>query len=171
MLKYLLSVCSIFVLLFPTIFLPTRTVACPVKNPETLLSLYRASDTIYVARFDKVEDQEIIENTDERTIINIKKHFDISSTLKGEPQKLFVLDEQESRYKPREDAAVVEIDGVAVSEVESGEEESYYGVTNLEPGDLVILFLRKGDDGKTLELADYRDAIRKMLPGRLDSYE
>src|SRR5688572_10090616 len=102
MLKYLLSVCSIFVLLFPTIFLPTRTVACPVKTPETLLSLCRASDTIYVARFDKVEDQEIIENTDERTIINIKKHFDISSTLKGEPQRLFVLEEEEYRFKPRD---------------------------------------------------------------------
>ena len=168
MLKSLLSVCSICVLLLPTILLPARTAACPVKLPETLLSLYRNSDAIYVARFDRVDDYEIIENTEERTIVNIKKHFDISSTLKGEPQKFVVLDELDHRYKPDEDTAE---DEPVEEETDETEEENLFGARTLASGDLLLLFLKKGDDGKTLELTDYRDAIKKMTPERLDSYE
>ena len=101
MLKSLVCVCSIFVLLFPTVFLPTRAQACPVKLPETLLSLYRSSDSIYIATFAKEEQLSITEDTEDYTATEIKKHFDISSTLKGEPRKLFVLDDTEYKYKSR----------------------------------------------------------------------
>ncbi len=174
MLKYVLSLCSICVLLLPSLLLPVRTTACPVKEPETLLSLYRNSDAIYVARFDKVEDGEVTENTDELTVVNIKKHFDVSSALKGETRKLFVLEETEYRYKP---AATPSTEPSADSEAQESEEpeefgeETPFGARNLESGDLLLLFLKKGEDGKTLELTDYRDAIKKMTPQRLESYE
>ena len=170
MLKYLLSLFSISVLLLPSVLLPAGTAACPVKEPETLLSLYRHSDAIYVARFDKIEDAEIVENTDERPIVNIKKYFDVSSALKGETRKLFVLEEKEYRYKLAEVTSAESSEDSQDVELET-EEESPFGAPNLESGDLLLLFVKKGEDGKTFELTDYRDAIKKMTPQRLESYE
>lgn len=166
MFKYLLSLFSIFVLLLPSVFIPARTLACPVKLPETLLSLYRNSDVIYVARFDKAEDGEIIEDDDERTIIQIKNHFDISSTLKGETRKFFVYEQNQYRSKSAEQRAPDESE-----EIEESDEESPFGTRALRPGDLVLLFLKHGEDGSTLELTDYSDAIKRMTPRRLESYE
>ena len=166
MLKYLLSLFSILVLLLPTLMIPAQ--ACPVKLPETLLSLYINSDAIYVARFDKVEDHETIENSDERAVVRIMKHFDVSSALKGETQKLFTIEERDYRYK--RDVSSPEEEPVR-EEPEEEEEPSPYGDRDLKSGDQVLLFLKKGEDGKTLELTDYRDGIKKMTPARLDSYQ
>lgn len=172
MLKSLLSVCSIFVLLLPNLFLPNPAAACPVKLPETLLSLYRNSDAIYVGRFDKVEDHEVIENSDELTVVNIKKHFDISSTLKGDSRKLFVLEDKDYRYKSNAGTAVEQSEESEEPSVEQRDEEEddRYRAASLKSGDLVLLFLKKGEDG-TLGLTDYRDAIKKMTPERLEVYE
>jgi hypothetical protein len=190
MFKTLLSVCSIVVLLLPTLLLPARATACPVKMPETLLSLYRNSDAIYVARFAKVDDHEILENTDDRTVVNIRKHFDVSSTLKGEPQKLVVLDERDYRYKPSpadaeaeaetaegeesgadaEEPAAGDVEDEDEDEEEEDEDDRYSRPT-LEPGDLILLFVKKDEETGSIELTDYRDAIRKMTPEKLESYE
>ena len=104
MLKSLVSVCSILVLLFPTVLVPTRAQACPVKLPETLLSLYRSSDAIYIATFAKEEQVSITEDTEDYTATEIKKHFDISSTLKGEPRPYAVVAIRDSHvaFMPRQ---------------------------------------------------------------------
>lgn len=179
MLKSLLSVCSIFVLLFPTLVLPGQAQACPVKLPETLLALYRNSDMIYVARFDKVEDHEILETTDNYISVKTKQYFDVSSTLKGEPSKLFVLEDTDYRYKPptstdesAEEDAVDDAEEVSeADEEEETDEESSFGSPTLAAGDSVLLFLRKDNEKKTVRLTDYRDGIKKMTAERLDSYE
>ena len=167
MLKYLLSLFSILVLLLPTLLLPAE--ACPVKLPETLLSLYANSDAIYVARFDKVEDYETIESSDERSIVRIVKHFDVSSALKGETRKLFTIDERDYRYK--RDLSNAEEEEVASEQAEEEEGVAISGSRNLKSGDQVLLFLKMSEDGKTLELTDSRDGIKKMTPARLGSYE
>jgi hypothetical protein len=171
MFKTLLSVCSIVVLLLPTLLLPARATACPVKMPETLLSLYRNSDAIYVARFAKVDDHEILENTDDRTVVNIRKHFDVSSTLKGEPQKLVVLDERDYRYKPSPADAEAEAEtaegeesGADAEEPAAGDvedededeedEDDRYSRPTLEPGDLILLFVKKDEETGSIELTD-----------------
>ena len=182
MLKSLVCVCSIFVLLFPTVFLPTKAQACPVKLPETLLSLYRSSDSIYIATFAKEEQLSITEDTEDYTAIEIKKHFDISSTLKGEPRKLFVLDDTEYKYKSRvEDVEENENaagGGEAVEEdAEEEAEEEVVEVVNgdespaLKPGDQLLLFLRTDEDTGKPILADYRDGVKKMTKDSLPSYE
>ena len=184
MFRSLLSACSIVVLVLPTLFFSNTSRACPVKLPETLLSLYRNSDAIFIARYEREDDAEIVEDSAEQTILNIRRHFDVSSTLKGEPRKLFVLEEREHRYKPAPSEAPSE----ASAEDESGEEEdvsaeekqedeeadALYRRPNLKPGDTVLLFLKDQHDPDgtiTLGLTDYRDAIKKMSGERLDAYE
>ena len=165
MLRSLLAACSIFVLLTSTILFPISSKACPVKFPETLLSLYRKSDAIYIARYDKTVDHEIVEDTDERTVVATRQHFDISSALKGENRKLFVLEERDYRYKNE----VFELKQPDESEDEEG--DALYRRPELKSGDTVLLFLSINRESKQLELTDYRDAIKKMSPERLAAYE
>ena len=82
MFKSFLSACSVVVLVLPTLLFPTTSRACPIIIPETLLSLYRNSDAIFIARFDKAEDAEIIEDSAEDTTLNVRKEFYVSSALK-----------------------------------------------------------------------------------------
>ena len=169
MFRSILSACSIFVLLLPTLFFPTDAQACPVKFPETLLSLYRNSDAIYVARYDKADDSQVIEVTDERTVFSVRKHFDVSSALKGEPRKLFVLEERDYQYKS--DEQEVRLDE---SPGDDEEVDALYRRPTLKSGDTVMLFLKEHrlpDGSKALALTDYRDAIKKMSAERLSAYE
>ena len=175
MLKSLVCVCSIFVLLFQTVFVPTRVQACPVKLPETLLSLYRASDSIYIATFAKEEQVSITEDNEDYTAIEIKKHFDISSTLKGEPRKMFVLDDTQYDYKSRVEESEEAADGGEAVE-EAAEEEVVEDVDEdaspaLKAGDQLLLFLRTDEDTGKPVLADYRDGVKKMTKDTLPSYE
>jgi hypothetical protein len=168
MLRSLLAACSILVLLTSTILFPTTGQACPVKFPETLLSLYRNSDAIYVARYDKTVDDKVVEDTDARTVMATLQHFDISSALKGENRKLFVLEETDYRYKNVEPNT----EEVELQEEEEAEEDALYRRPELKQGDTVLLFLSVDKDDKTkLELTDYRDAIKKMSAERLAAYE
>lgn len=178
MLRSLLSVCAILVLLLPTIFIPRQVTACPVKLPETLLALYRNSDAIYIGTYDKITEHEIVEDTAERIIVNTKRHFDISTTLKGEPMKLVALDETDYRYKNLP-GATEESSEVAEAEVEAEqseqdvpEEEDLYVSPVLNSGDLVLLFLKNDPDTGALNLTDYRDGVKKMTSReKLDAYE
>lgn len=161
MLKSVISAAAIFVLLFAVCFLPANASArrCPAKMPETLLALYQNSTEIHLARFDKAEDGEISENTDDYTAISIKKHFSISSTLKGESRKFFVLDEVDYRYKMTEEAGDRE------------EMEDPEASVKLSPGDTLILFLKAGEDEAGIQLTDYRDGTKKLSADEIGVYE
>ena len=166
MLRSLLAACSILVLLTSTILFPTPGQACPVKLPETLLSLYRNSDAIYVARYDKTVDHQITEDTDQRTVVATRQHFDIFRALKGENRKLFVLEDTDYRYK------IVEPDTEQEEPQEDEEADALFRRPQLQPGDTLLLFLRVDEKDKTkLQLTDYRDAIKKMSSERLAAYE
>jgi hypothetical protein len=167
--RSLLSTAAIFVLLSSMLFIPARVSArsrCPVKMPETLLSLYRNSDAIYIAAFDKTVDGEITEDTAEYSTINVKMHFSISSTLKGESRKFFVREDEEYRYKNAEPQ------GEAEAEAEESEEiDDDYGNPGLQPGDTLLLFLKNGEEGEGLRLTDYRDGIKKLSREQISVYE
>lgn len=165
MLKSVLSAAAILILLFAIFFLPAaaRTRRCPVKMPETLLSLYQNSDSIHIARFDKTEDGEVSEDTPDYTAISIKKHFSISSSLKGESRKFFVLDEVDYRYK--------NTGAVSEGPDESEEMEDEEGIVPLEPGDSLLLFLKKSEDGEDPKLTDYRDGTKKLSTEEIGVYE
>src|SRR5688572_17743034 len=171
MFRSLLSACSVVVLILPTLLVPTTARACPVQLPATLLSLYRNSDAIFVARFAKAEDTDIIEDSAEETLLNVRSEFDVSSALKGETRKLFVLEERAYRYKS--DQLEAPSEGLAELE-ENDERDALYRRPNLKPGDTVLLFLKEQHDQNgtvTLGLTDYRDAIKKMSGERLHAYE
>ena len=193
MLRSLLSCASIFVLLTSTFFSPAPVSAsrCGEKLPETLLSLYRSSQFIYLGTFDRIEDGEITEDTAEYSVVPVKKSFSLSTSLKGETKKMLVLEESEYRYKgAATPGGKFELDGVSPEDVaaEATEpEESETAVSGetepeeseaeseddneLEPGDRVLLFLNKSEESGELELADYSDGLKKMTPERLAAYE
>ena len=166
MFRSFLSAAAITVLLFPGLFLPANASArsrCPVKMPETLLSLYQNSDSIHIATFDKKTDGEITEDTADYTSLAIKKHFIISSTLKGESRKFFVLDDNEYRYKNT---------GTEQAEPEESEEgEDPEASIELKPGSTLLLFLKKNDEGDVLVLTDYRDGTKKLSMEHIGVYE
>ena len=170
MLRSFLSAAAIFVLLFSGFFLPASVSArsrCPVKEPETLLSLYQNSDSIYIATFDKTVDGEITESTADYTSIKINKHFSISSTLKGESRKFVAIEDTDYRYKNiAETPEVPEIDE---------ESEDPEASVALKPGDTLLLFLRDGegdeDEEASPQLTDYRDGTKKLSMEEIGVYE
>ncbi|HKP71276.1 MAG TPA: hypothetical protein VJV05_18480 [Pyrinomonadaceae bacterium] len=133
------------------------------------MSLYRESDAIYIAKYDKAEDLDIIEDSGASTVLNVRKHFDVSSVLKGEPRKLFVMEEREYRYKTNQGETPSE-----PSAEEQEEVETMFRRPDIKSGDTVLLFLKQEEqeDGtELLGLTDYRDAIKKLSPERLSAYE
>lgn len=170
MFRTLVSVAAIFTLLFATLISPIVTHArwCPDEPPSTLLSLHRKSDAIYVAKFEKRTDGEIIQKDEESTTVNVSEHFSISSTLKGENQKFFVRTYEDYRYT-----------GGETSGSPDGESES----DRPEPGDTVLLFLGRAESTEDAEGAKEdskerpgldvidRDGIRKIKDGDMSVYE
>ncbi len=164
MLRSAFSTAAIFFLLFSICTVPENVSArsrCPVKEPETLLSLYQNSDAIYIATFDKTVDGEITEDTPDYSAHNIKKHFSISSALKGESRKFVVLEDTDYKYK-----------NTVQSSDESGDDEEYEDPESslrLKPGDTLLLFLKNGEDGPAL--TDYRDGTKKLSMDHIGVYE
>ncbi len=182
MLRSLFSAGAIFVLVFSMCLLPQTAAArrCPVKEPETLLSLYQNSDAIYVATFDKTVDGEVIEKNEDYTSIAINKHFTISATLKGESRKFFILEDRDYRYQslaanviPEPEVASTKQAGdmeesIEPESVEEDEEESQ---TELKSGDTLLLFIKNAEEGESARLTDYRDGIKKLPMEKIGVYE
>lgn len=174
MLRFLFSAGAVFVLVISMCLLPQTAAArrCPVKEPETLLSLYQNSDAIYVAAFDKVVDGEILETTEDYTSLKIEKHFTITSALKGPSRKFFTLEDRDYRYK----AAAPEPGEEAEEEYDEDDSSA-----ELKSGDTLLLFLKKAEDIEedeentkapaAMELTDYRDGIKKLSVEEIGVYE
>ena len=159
MFRFLLTAASIFVLIVSTVLFPQPVLACDDRMPLTLLSLYRTSDAIYVGRYDKSVDGEPTEDTADYTAVPIKKHFSISSALKGESRKLLAIDDTEYRFKNQE---VLE---------ESEHEDGDGDVAELKSGDTVLLFVKKNEESGELQLTEIPDGIKKLTPDELSVYE
>ena len=185
MLRFLTCAAAIFVLVLSMCLLPQTAAArrCGVKEPETLLSLYQNSDGIYVATFDKTVEGEAVEDTEDYTAVEVKKHFTISSTLKGRSRKFFVLEEKDYRYKTQnvvgmeagqpdaESAAEPETETAAETETDEEPEEETEDESELKSGDTLLLFTAKGGEGEPETLADYRDGIKKLSMEHIAAYE
>src|SRR5213080_2854359 len=65
------------------------------QMPQTLLSLYKSSDTILIGRFDKTVEGS---KAGDRSLITINKYFDITSSLKGDNIKIFVLKDSQHSF-------------------------------------------------------------------------
>jgi hypothetical protein len=163
MYRFFISASSIFVLLITTFLLPHSVSArrCEERMPLTLLALYRTSDSIYIGRYEKSEDGEATEDTTDYSVIPVKKHFSITSAIKGETRKSLVLEETEYRYKSTE--AVEE-------ETEHGDGEIAADAIP-KAGDAVLIFVSKNQETGVLELTEMSDGIKKMTPEKLSAYE
>lgn len=168
MFRSLFSVAAIFSLLFVSIASPVTAYGrrCPDEPPSTLLSLYKKSNAVYIGKFDKTTEGDVVRTDEESKTITVSEHFSISTTIKGESRKFFVRTYEQYRYN-----------NVAVETEEFGEEYDEDG-RSLEAGDNVILFLKYSEDeerdkkGKrVLDVAHYRDGIKQLDESELSSYE
>lgn len=180
MLRSFVSFAAIMLLLAATFVMPPTAEArrCGEKPPETLLSLYRNSTGIYVSRFDRVEDFAVIEDEKEYSVVDIRKHFSVSGTLKGEARKFVVVEEQEYRSKDiqpeepeSEEQLPAETETPETDADTETEEEEYFGPPRLEPGDEVLIFVKNGETEGSVVLTDYRDAVKKLNPEAMAAYE
>jgi hypothetical protein len=160
MFRSLLTAISVAAVTAVTLMSPSAALArrCDDKPPETLLSLYRKSSEIHIGRYDRTEDFAVVEQGEDYTLVDIRKHFSISTTLKGEPRKFFVAEEQEYRYPQAE------------GESEDLEMEEY-GMMPLKAGDTVMIFLKMDAETGSIVFSDYRDAIKKLDKDEMASYE
>ena len=137
---------------------PTRQ---PTLMPVTLLDLYRQSDAVFEARFDRFEEGKIVKQDQDYSVVRVEKLFDVSSSLKGSYSKFISLSEDEYRYPTSPDPKYL----VAKS---SGEDEQTYG---LRLGDSVLLFMKYGEDGKSLVLTDEDEGLKKLSTADIAVYE
>jgi hypothetical protein len=179
--KFFLSTAALFSLLVTAFLIPVRVEArsrrCGEEPPETLLSLYKNSSEIHIGIFDRIEDVGMIEDTEDYSVIDMRKHFSISSTLKGEPRKFYAATEQDYRYKSVEPEAVEdaegspEPDGTAGSEEMIESDDDTYLADIAKPGDRVMIFLRKDAETGSLIFTHYRDAVKKLDAEKMSAYE
>lgn len=178
MLRSLVCAASIFALLFTFFLMPQTASArrCPVRDPETLLSLYQNSDAIYVATFDKVTRGEVTDSNENYSVVAIQKHFTVSSALKGTSRKFFVVNDQEYEYKTvaAEPAAATSGDAEAAEEPQeelAEEEEMEEPADGLSGGDTVLLFVKDGTEEEGPTLTDFRDGVKPLSLDDLGVYE
>lgn len=147
-------------------FSPRTTVACPVYEPETLLSLYKNSTEIHLATFSRSIEGAVSTDEDGYRSVPITSFYDISSTLKGETRKMFEVKDVEYRPMPLVEEGAVEPESNEEATAEhdegvAGEEEVFEddGET-MKPGSTVILFLSQSEDEEVDE-AEEDEADRK----------
>ena len=133
----------------------------PTLMPVTLLDLYRQSDAVFEARFDRFEEGKIVKQDQDYSVVRVEKLFDVSSSLKGSYSKFISLSEDEYRYPTSPDPKYL------VAKI-SGEDEQTYG---LRSGDTVLLFMKYGEDGKSLVLTDEDEGLKKLSTADIAVYE
>jgi hypothetical protein len=149
---------------------PTRAEArrCGEKEPETLLSLYRKSEGIHVARYDGQYEVGVIEDDEDFQVIEKRLQFTVLRTLKGEARKFIEVSESEYKYKGEYSEEPGEASGEPTVEEEPAEGEGHYdemelyGRPKLEAGDEVIIFVKTNEEDGKIILTDYSDAVKKL---------
>lgn len=183
MLRSLCCAAAVLSLVLSICLLPQTAFArrCPVKLPETLLSLYQNSDAIFVASFDKLTEGEVVKAEDEDySVQKIQKHFTISSTLKGKSRKFLILEDENYIYdnvpepeaETAEESEPAEEPGAEEPEPEEEPEfEEEEDSNELKSGDTLLLFIKDGGEEEGPSLTDYRDGIKKLSMEKIGVYE
>lgn len=184
--RVILSVFAISSLVLPTLLLATQAVrACPDEEPETLLSLYKKSDAIHRARFTGEEEAAPKPEGEGYSVAEISRHFDVFATHKGKSvDKVTVYDQRYIYDDQPVEPAVLETNETVIPEsqnvpVEEEQAEPEHeegeigeeGLADLKPGDEVLLFLRKSEEGDRLELTDFLGGAKKLDREDMAVYE
>ncbi len=178
MFRSIISIGTLCALLAATLVFPTESYArrCGVEIPETLLSLYRTSEIIAIATFDKVEDGETVTDDENYTVVNVRSYYTVSTVLKGANTKQLVLQDEDYRYKG-EDSETAELESGVDPEYEYARSDD--DPSKVEPGDTVMLFLHRqeyeDENGKKIDQGlrpvGYTDGIKKLSGDGLRAYE
>lgn len=177
MFRTIISLTTIVSLLTAMLLSPSAAFArrCPAEEPETLLSLYRSSELIVIATFDKIEDVAVVETEESYTAVKTKSSYTVNSTLKGGDRKFLVLEETDYRYTIQESAEVPAETNDAVELVEAPEVDMDTGMPvdeRVEPGDTVMMFLMEGgEDQPGLRPVGYGEGIKELYGDKLRAYE
>lgn len=180
MLRSLFCAAALFSLFLSICLIPQTVSArrCGGEVPETLLSLYQKSDAIYVAAFDKLVEGEIADHDENYFIQDVKKHFSISSTLKGASRKFLVLEDDNYIAKntvpeppPAEPAAPSANEEPAPAAEESELEEENDSEVKLSGGDTLILFVTDAGEESSPELTHYSYGLKKLSMHEIGVYE
>jgi hypothetical protein len=173
MLRSLVALSTIVSLLTAMLLSPSSTYArrCPAEEPETLLSLYKTSEVIVIATFDRVEDVEIVEKEATYTAVKTRSTYSVTSVLKGENRKQLILDDTDYRYEPAvpsESDTEAPADPEVVVEVDEAPAEE----DKIEPGDTVMMFLADGGEEEPgLRPVGYMEGIKELSGDTLRAYE
>lgn len=150
----------VFVLLASVCFLqPAKTAArtrrCPVRIPDSLLTLYLKSDLVVVAAISSEEVLEMTQDYDYGSYYDVRKTLKIADTLKGQDAEYASFHTTEFKPKPTENA----------------EEESEEIIERSSVGDRALFFLVKDDETNKYELADGISGLKELENGDLDIYK
>ena len=150
------SAAVIFILLISLCALPETVSAkrCPVRMPDSLLTLYLKSDLVVVGSIRSEKTLKMTGDYDYGSYFDVEKKLDISDTLKG--QKPDSATFKTSKYKPK---------NAENTDAVSEETEGYANI-----GDKALFFLAKNTENGFYELADSSSAIKKLEDGDLDIY-
>ncbi|MFN6962885.1 MAG: hypothetical protein ACK4S4_03875 [Pyrinomonadaceae bacterium] len=125
----------------------------PSRFAVTLLTLFRDSDEVFVATFDKVDDETLVAVETNFTVARVTSRFTVISTLKGEPRKLLDLQDETFRYRLSPEAPETTF---------IKDQHSFDPSAAARPGDKVLLFLRRDPKDGSLSLLDSRDGIKRL---------
>jgi hypothetical protein len=129
-----------------------------VRFAATLLTLYRQSDAIYLARFDKRGDGRVLMTDPSYTVVEVETEFTILSTLKGEDRKFLTLTDEDFRYR-----LAAQPDSGYAPEVRFAVNSSSFDRSKTpEPGDIVLVFVRQAGSPDNCEIVDSRDGLKKL---------
>lgn len=156
MFRVAVSASLVCVLLLSTLVLTRDAQACPVVIPETLLSLYKKSPEIHLARFDRSVEEGVEDDGESWQRVSVRRQYDVVSTLKGEHRKSFAFADSDYRQKPNaadvvdeEDVEEKSVDHPADEDADEAVEES--SIHEVKPGDIVLLFLSPEEELETDE--------------------
>jgi hypothetical protein len=157
MFKYFLSASVIFVLLFSNL-VTAKTKKCPIRMPDSLVSLYTKSDLVVIGEIKSEKIEKVLEKTESYTRFLVKQDLQVEKTLKGIHTPQLALYKNDYQYKQtQENNEVVEV----VIDVE--------GVENPRIEGKALFFLKKDAD-KQLRLTDY-NGVKVLDENDLTIYE
>ena len=150
----------VFVLLASVCFLqPEKTAArtrrCPVRIPDSLLTLYLKSDLVVVAAISSEEVLEMTQDYDYGSYYDVRKTLKIADTLKGQDVEYASFHTTEFKSKP----------------TENSEEDAEEIVERTSVGDKDLFFLSKDDETNKYALADGVSGLKKLENSDLDVYK
>jgi hypothetical protein len=155
MFKYFLSALLISILLFSNL-VNARTKKCPVRIPDSLVSLYVKSDLIVFGELKSEKVEKVLAQTDTYSTLLIKQTLQVSKTLKGVHSPTIFTFRNEYRAKQKDD----EINEFLIDDEE---------FINFKIGDKALFFLSR-DNEKQLRLIGF-EGLKKLDNASLNVYK